>query len=195
VELYLSRKILADLDGVMRLCRNFPFRYALHAPSDEYNLPKLAKLAEVIGARVVIFHNIYWEDEWRDIVETFRATGVRLCVENTYSVHEPLKFMRRYGIGRCLDLEHLQQECAGVYKEEFIRVIKDASHIHLTGYIYGSELWHTHIHCSPAHSLYLLDLLKKVGYSGFVVSEAKESLQTYEEFKKLKDFFQNWKER
>ena len=85
-------------------------------------------------------------------------------------------------------------ECAGLHEEEFIPVIKQASHIHLTGYIYGSQLCHTHIHHSPEHNLQLLNLLKKAGYSGFVVSEAKNSLQKYSEFKRLNEFYQEWME-
>ena len=114
-------------------------------------------------------------------------------MENTYSVHEPVKFFRRYGISRCLDLEHLQMEGIGVYEEVLIDVLREASHIHMTGYKYGSPFWHTHIHHSPEHNLYMLSLLEQTGYKGFVVSEAKKSLQTYEEFKKLNNFFTQWK--
>lgn len=188
VELYFSEKILDDLKKVISVCKNYPFKYAVHAPNDGYNPYNLAELVETIGAEIVVFHNIYWEDEWKNIVKAFKNIKAKLCIENTHSVHEPLKFIRRYGFGRCLDLEHLQMQCAGVYEEEFIPAIKQASHIHLTGYTYGSKLWHTHIHHSPEHSLYLLNLLRKACYSGLVVSEAKISLQTYEEFKKLSDF-------
>ncbi|MDD4910530.1 MAG: hypothetical protein PHR44_07645 [Candidatus Omnitrophica bacterium] len=188
VELYLSSEILKGFNKIARLCGDFSFRYAIHAPSNEYDPRRLAGLAKEIGAGIVVFHNIYWEDEWQDIAAIFRAVKVRPCIENTYSVHEPLKFMRRYGCGRCLDLEHLEMECAGIYEEEFIKVIKQASHIHMTGYVGGSALWHTHIHQSPEHSRYLLGLLNRAGYRGMVVSEARASLQTYEEFKKLKDF-------
>jgi hypothetical protein len=193
VELYLSQQIIADLSRIIKLCKKFPFRYAVHAPNDGSDTGRLSELVMAIGAEVVIFHNIYWEDEWESIIAAFRKAKVKLCLENTFSVHEPLKFMRRYGLSRCLDLEHLQLECAGVYEEEFVRVIKQAQHIHLTGYIYGSGLWHTHLHHSPEHSLYFLNLVKKCGYSGFVVSEAKLSLQTYVEFKKLHDFFSRWR--
>lgn len=80
---------------------------------------------------------------------------------------------------------------AGVYEDEFLPVMRQASHIHMTGYSYGSDLWHTHIHQSQEHSTYILNLLEKADYSGFVVLEARTSLQTYEEFKRLNDFFVN----
>lgn len=193
VELYLSEEVLTNVKRIIELCGRFPFKYAIHAPNDSCNLHKLAELTQAISPKAVVFHNIYWEDEWKLIVKNFKNIQARLCIENTYSIHEPLKFMRRYGMGRCLDLEHLQMECCGIYEEEFIKLIKQTSHIHLTGYIYGSRLWHTHIHHSPRHNLYLLDLLKRAGYSGFVVSEAKVSLQAYAEFRKLSNFYRRWR--
>jgi hypothetical protein len=174
------------------MCKNFSFRYAVHAPNDSYNPLKLFKLVQALGAEIVVFHNIFWDSEWKEIIGIFKDIKTKICIENIASIHEPLKFMRRYGWGRCLDFEHLQIECAGIFEEEFLKVIKEASHIHLTGYFYGSKLWHTHIHHSPEHSLYILNLLKKTGYSGFVVSEAKPSLQNYAEFKKLREFYLRW---
>jgi len=192
VEIYLSDEILNDIDSIIRLYAAYPFRYAIHAPIFGFNPSKIVELAKAINAGIVVFHNTYWEDEWKEIYSVFKGISTKPCIENTFSVHEPVKFIRRYGFGRCLDLEHLQIECAGVFEEEFIRVIKQASHIHLTGYTYGSQLWHTHIHHSPEHNLYMLNLLRKAGYSGFVVSEAKTSLQTYEEFRKLREFYDRW---
>ncbi|MDP2923136.1 MAG: TIM barrel protein [Candidatus Omnitrophota bacterium] len=189
VELYLSRDILTDLKRILELCKKFSFRYVLHAPNGGYELFKLVTLAKALSAEVVVFHNIYWDDEYKEIAKSFRHLKAKICVENISTVHEPIKFMRRYNFGMCLDLEHLQMECAGVYEEEFIRAIKNASHIHLTGYKFGSRLWHTHLHHSPKHNLCMLNLIKKAGYAGFIVSEAKTSLQTYAEFKKLSNFF------
>jgi len=192
VELYLSKELLTNVPRIIQLCKNFPLRYAVHAANDGLAINELAELVQGIRAEVVVFHNSYWEDEWPDIVERFKGIPARLCIENTYSVHEPVKFMRRYGIGRCLDLEHVQMECAGIYEEVLIPLIKEASHIHLSGYRYGSSLWHTHIHHLPEHGMYMLGVLKKANYSGFVVSEARTYLHTYSEFKKLRQFYEDW---
>lgn len=189
VELYTSCKQLYKLADIKQVCRRFPFRYAVHAPNDGYEPELMSELVEAIGAEIVVFHDIYWADEWGHISEVFKTGKAEICIENTHSVHEPLKLMRRYGFKRCLDLEHLQMQCAGVYEDEFLPVMRQASHIHMTGYFYGSDLWHTHIHQSPEHSVYFLNLLKKANYSGFVVSEARTSLQTHDEFKRLNDFF------
>jgi sugar phosphate isomerase/epimerase len=194
VELYLSGKIMLQVDNIAALCKSFPFRYAVHAPNDCYCPLELAGLVEDIGAEVVVFHDIYWEDQWKSLMKAFKEIKARLCVENISSIYNSSKFMLRYNLGRCLDLEHLEMECLGIFEEEFLKVMKEASHVHLTGYKHNSRLWHTHIHHSPAHSLYLLQLLKKSGYSGFVVSEAKLSFQTYREFKRLNDFIGKWKQ-
>src|SRR3972149_6536598 len=95
---------------------------------------------------------------------------------------------------RCLDLEHLILEVHGIFEEPFIDFLKDSYHIHMTGFTFGTKLWHTPIHYSPEQSIYLLNLIKKAGYSGLVVSEAKESYQTKSEFIKLYDFFKKWEQ-
>jgi len=192
-ELYLSAQIMNNVKHIIKICRGFPLRYSLHAPVDDYDPQALAMLADGIKAEAVVFHNIYWEDEWVNIIGSFENLPVKLCVENTYSLHEASKFNRRFGLGWCLDLEHLQMECCGVYEEEFIKAIGKASYIHLTGYKFGSELWHTHLHRSKQHSRYMLGLIEKAGYKGFVVSEAGCSWQNYREFRKLSDFFVKWR--
>lgn len=71
--------------------------------------------------------------------------------------------------------------------EEFLVNIEKAG-------ISAVELY-THIHHSPEHSGYFLNLIKEAGYTGLVVSEAKTSLQTYDEFKKLNDFYKLWESK
>jgi sugar phosphate isomerase/epimerase len=191
VEIYTCSSYLCKIEDIKKICKRFSFRYAVHAPNDGYEPELLAELVDDINAEIVVFHDIYWEDEWEHIAKIFKADKAKICIENTHSVHEPLKLMRRYGFKRCLDLEHLQMQCAGVYEDEFLPVMRQASHIHMTGYFYGSDLWHTHTHQSPEHSVYMLNLLKKADYSGFVVSEARTLFQTYDEFRRLNDFFVN----
>jgi len=76
-------------------------------------------------------------------------------------------------------------QCAGVFEAEFSNVTRQAFHVHLSGYYYGSNLWHTHIHHSPEHNMYLLRRLQDTGYSGLIVSEAQKCFQTSNEFKNL----------
>jgi len=44
--------------------------------------------------------------------------------------------------------------------------------------------------CMPDEEF--LAAIEKAGYTGLVVSEARTSLQTYKEFKRLNDFFCKW---
>jgi len=193
VELYLTKTILSNISGLVRLCNSLKLRYAVHAPTDGSSLDKVRELVIGINAEVVVFHNVYWEDEWPGIAKLFNKTPACLCVENINSPIEAMKFIRRYGMGRCLDLEHVQMQTGGVYEEVLVGQIRGSSHIHLSGYWHGSTLWHTHVHHGGEHGLYMLGLLKRVNYAGFVVSEAKVSLQNYSEFKKLWEFYESWK--
>jgi sugar phosphate isomerase/epimerase len=186
VELFLSGKILRDLPGVITICKSYPLRYSIHAPNDVHSPEKLVELSSAIEAEVAVFHNIYFDDEWKGIAELFKDTGTKVCIENVSTVLEPLRFMRRHGLGMCLDMEHIQIECAGVFAEGFDYFIRHASHVHMSGYVHGTETWHTHLHRSPEHCVRLLNMLRETGYSGWVVSE--------EEFRGLKEFFGEWAE-
>lgn len=137
LEIYLSKDILKNLNAIIKLCGRFNFRYAIHFPNDCYEPEKLAELSETIKAEAAVFHNIYLDNEWDKLAKIFSNVMTKVCIENISSSNEADKFERRYGFGRCLDLEHLQMECCGVHEEEFIRMFKQASHIHLTGYKYG----------------------------------------------------------
>lgn len=192
VELYLNAHWLDRVSEIVALTQKFPLRYALHAPADTFRPQELAELASGLQAEIVVFHDILWDDEWEVVRDTFATLSTRVCVENIATVHQPLKFMRRFGMGCCLDLEHLQMEVGGVFEEEFLRVMETAWHVHLTGYSSGTDLWHSHIHHAPGHSTDLLNLLKKANYTGMVVSEARVCYQTLEEFSNLAAFVREW---
>ncbi len=192
VELYLSGEIMhKNRKNIISLCKKYDFSYAVHAPNDECDPESLAEIVQNLKAKIVIFHNIFWEDEWTRIAKVFGKVPAQVCVENVSSILDAVKYIRRFGFSRCLDLEHLQFEIGGIYEEEFIRVIKESLHLHATGYFFGSEKWHTHLHHSKRQSHRLLKLIKQSGYSGMVVSEAKSSLQTYDEFSAVYSFFKS----
>ncbi len=192
VELYLSEDLLERDRSIVDLCSQYTFRYAVHAPNDNFQLEKFAALVKSINAEVIVFHDIYWPEEWDQIAEIFKNFEGKVCIENIFCDDEPLKFIRKYGFGACLDIEHIQLQLAGLYKEALIAAAKRASHVHMTGYAFGSQLWHTHIHHSPEHSEFILNVLKETGYSGFIVSEANKSLQNYAEFARLRNFYERW---
>jgi len=192
VELFLSCGMLEDRRGIVKRCRSYPFRYAIHSPNDGYEPMNLAEIVDALNPEVIVFHNVYWEDEWDEIFRIFSEMKKRVCIENIFSDNEPLKFMRRYGCGKCADIEHLQLQCAGLYEEALRLAVRDAIHIHLTGYFFGSDRWHSHIHHSPEHNRRILDAIMETGYSGLVVSEARAALQTHDEFCRLRYFFTEW---
>jgi len=192
VELYTDSSWLEKIDTVVSICESYPLRYAVHAPPDGYEPDKIAELSERLEAEVCVFHNIYWEDEWEYIVKKFANLECRICIENMASAIEQNKYMRRFGVGRCLDLEHLIMEVNGIFDGPFLNIIRNSAHVHMSGYALGSCNWHTHIHEYPEQSIHLLNLLREAGYSGFVVSEAQQSGQTLKEFRALRKFFEDW---
>jgi hypothetical protein len=189
VEIFLSKSILDRLDENIILCNEFSFKYAIHAPNDCFMPYELLCFAESVGAEIVVHHDILWDDEWIELINLFRHKNIKLCVENIKTTFDWTKFKRRYDLGVCLDLEHLIFEVGGIFKEEFERIIQFADHIHMTGYIAGSDKWHSHIHHSKDQSRMFLDMVKQTGFSGLIVSEARVSYQTIEEFKSLRYFF------
>lgn len=195
VELYLSRDMLRAPDAVLRAARKFDLTYAVHAPTDDVEPEALKYLVQELHSRIVVFHDILWEDEWPALVETFKGVDTRLCVENITGVHEATKFIRRYGFGRCLDLEHVQFQIIGLFSDEVAGIISTAAHIHVSGYTVGSDRWHTHVHHAPEHGVRLFDLIAGAGYTGMVVSEARVAYQRLEEFVKLKEFYDAWRQK
>jgi len=192
VELYTNSAWLEKIDSIVRTCEDYPLRYAVHAPPEGYEPDRITDLSERLGAEVCVFHNIYWEDEWEYITKNFKRLKCKVCVENMASAIEQNKYMRRFGVGRCLDLEHLIMEVNGIFDGPFLNIIRNSIHVHMTGYTLGVDDWHTHIHEYPEQSIRLLNLLREGGYSGFVVSEARESGQTLEKFRELRNFFEDW---
>ncbi len=195
VELYLDNARLRKVDQIVRLCQKYPFRYAVHAPVEGYEPDLIKILAEQLKPEVIVFHDIYWENEWSYLVEILKPVGCKLCLENMVSAVDTFKYLRRFGLGLCLDFEHLILEVNGIFEEAFSNTIKLAKHTHMSGYAWGSGLWHTHIHHSPEQGIFLLNLLRKANYSGMVVSEARVSFQTPEEIKLLYKFFRDWEKK
>jgi len=196
VELFLSKRILSSAEEVIKLCKEFDFKYALHCPNDAFMPEELRRVADGVNAGVIVCHDIFWEDEWLKLFDVFKNAKAKICIENIKCCHDSLKFERRFNTSRCVDLEHLQMEASGVFEEHVVHLLANAGHIHITGYKTGSQLWHTHIHSGPKEHLeYMLDLILRSGYKGMVVSEAEVQYQTANEFRKAADFFENWKKK
>ncbi len=195
VELYTNDKWLSRATEVCRLCRGYPLRYAVHAPTAGYDPDGLFALAAGVGATAVVLHNIYWPEEFAELVEKFSALpNCPLCLENSDGVTDPVKYLRRYGLKRCIDVEHLIQQTLGFFPEPFGGVIAEAAHLHVSGYTFGSENWHSHLHYAPEQSRRILDLIRQSGYQGLVVSEAVVEQQTLGEWRRLVEFFAAWEQ-
>lgn len=193
VELYLTEEHLEDPVALAALCKRFPLEYALHSPNFAFSPAPLELLARETGANVVVFHPFLWDDEWAKLFEIFKGAKARICIENITSVHEPIRFVRRYNAGVCLDMEHAQMETVGSHEDVYRFALRHATHVHLTGYEPGSNKWHTPLHHSPEHTTRLLDIILESGYKGLVVNEADTRYQNTEELTDSAIFFAKWR--
>jgi hypothetical protein len=195
IELYTSDSLLAETDNIIGLCNSYPFIYLIHAPTQGYQPSEVARLSHSLKAPVTVFHNIYLETEWQEIADIFSDIDTAVCIENLANAMDAAAYMRIHGFGRCLDFEHLIMETNGIVEEFLPSLIRETRHVHLTGYTFGSNKWHTPIHHAKEQSAFILDYLKKEQYAGVVTSEAAVSYQTEQEITRLVDFFNSWQKR
>src|SRR3989338_2891275 len=97
VELYTNLKWLENIQGTIKTCQDFPLRYMVNSPPNDYS-PCIVELAQAINAELVVFHDVFWEDEWSGIKKDFNGTNIQVCVENVSSSIEVVKIMRRRDI-------------------------------------------------------------------------------------------------
>jgi len=187
-EIQLSRSEIIDI------CHDFNFDYVVHAPNDIYAPEKIFNLAKSIKAKLVVTHDIYWEDEWPEIMQHSTESGIPLVIENVDGAFTFQKVLRRYNLKRCLDFEHIIYQMGGFAPDVLSNVITDTVHVHLTGYEHGNGKHHTHFYESAKQSMEILRLLNDCGYNGMVVSEALPEYQTRERFQKLVEFYMGFEE-
>jgi hypothetical protein len=195
IELYTSDSLLTETEKIIDLCNSYPFIYLIHAPTQGYQPSEVAHLSYSLNAPVTVFHNIYLEREWQQIADIFSNIDTTVCIENLANAMDAVAYMRIHGFRRCLDFEHLIIETNGIVEEFLPALIRQACHVHLTGYTFGSNKWHTPIHHAKEQSRFILDYLKKEQYSGVVTSEAAVCYQTEQEISRVIDFFNSWQKR
>ena len=190
VELHTNAECLRKGD-IVSICGDFPFSYAVHAPNDIVAPERTFELAQAVGARLVVTHDMYWEDEWPLVVKAAQDARIPLAIENVDGLFTFTKVLLRYEVKRCLDFEHAVFQMQGFYPDGLKIVLPETIHVHLTGYNHGNLKYHTHFYESPDFASDVLNFLDN-GYEGMVVSEASIEYQTEEHFQKLKDFFDEW---
>lgn len=188
VEVYTDTIQLNRAD-IIDVCSDFNFDYVIHAPNDIYAPEKTFNLAKSIKAKLVVTHDIYWEDEWPELIKYSTDSGIPIAIENVDGTSTFQKIMRRYHLKRCLDFEHIIYQMGGFASNVLKNVLPETVHIHLTGYEHGNGKHHTHFFEAIEQSTNILSFLKNCGYNGMVVSEALPEYQTREQFQKLFDFF------
>lgn len=188
VEVYTDASQL-NREDIINVCHDFNFDYVVHAPNDIYAPDKTFTLAKSIKAKLVVTHDIYWEDEWPEFIQSSMDSGIPIAIENVDGTSTFQKVLRRYHLKRCLDFEHLIYQMGGFAPNVLTNIINDTVHVHLTGYEHGNGKHHTHFFKSCKQSIEILTFLINCDYNGMVVSEALPEYQTREQFQNLVDFY------
>lgn len=180
---------------IIDICHDFNFDYVVHTPNDVYAPEKIFNLAKSIKAKLMVTHDIYWEDEWPEIIQHSTESGIPLVIENVDGTSAFQKILRRYNLKRCLDFEHIIYQMGGFAPGVFSNnIINDIVHVHLTGYEHGNGKHHTHFYEAAKQSMEILRFLTNCGYNGMVVSEALLEYQTKEHFQNLVEYLMAFEE-
>lgn len=193
VEVYSNKNSLQSLE-IIDVCKQFDFEYVLHAPNDIFAISDTFNLAKSIDANLIVAHDLFWEDEWKKIMQISKDFGIPLAIENTDGFLFCEKVIRRYNAKRCIDFEHLTLQTNTLTPTVLNLVkptIKDTIHVHMTGYKTGNGMHHSHFYKSPIQSERILKFLLDNKYNEMAVSEAAVEYQTKEHFQKLKVFYDN----
>ena len=84
VELFTSEEILRGLKKNVQICKKYNFNYIVHAPNLYFNAETIVEFAKTVNARIIVMHNILWEDEWQDFLNVhLKNSNIMLVVENT----------------------------------------------------------------------------------------------------------------
>lgn len=193
VEIYTDA-IQLNREDIIDVCGDYDFNYVVHAPNDIYAPEKTFNFAGSIKAKLVVTHNIYWEDEWPEIIKNSIDSGIPIVIENVDGTSTFQNILRRYHLKRCLDFEHLIYQMGGFAPNVFANIIADTMHVHMTGYEHGNGKHHTHFYEAAKQSMEILTFLMNCGYNGMVVSEALPEYQTKEKFQELFNFFSRFED-
>lgn len=180
VEIYIDEFQLSRSD-IIDLCHDFYFDYVIHAINDIYAPEKTFNIAKSIKAKLVVTHDIYWEDGWPELIQHSTESGIPLVIENVDGTSIYQKILCRYNLKRCLDFEHLIYQMGGFAPDVLSNVVIDTVHVHLTGYEHGNGKHHTHFYEAAKQSIEIISFLTNCGYNDMVVSEALLEYQTREQ--------------
>jgi sugar phosphate isomerase/epimerase len=192
-ELWTSAKVLAQWQAVAEEAERHPLKYTLHFPNRS-DLPaetivQTVALYRRLGCRAMVIH----EPQLRCYAERLRSLLPEIClaVENHHVTREELLDWPAQFETITIDFEHIWKFTLGdVHFDEFMAVAQglierrghQLRHVHLPGYLPGYDE-HRPMYCSREMIFGILEMLSKIDFAGFVVSEVDAAYQNLPELR------------
>jgi hypothetical protein len=204
-ELWLDAAALAEWQTAVRLCRQYPFHYALHFPNRldaaDTVLEQTVALYRALHAGCIVIHQPMIDRYGEPLLRL--EPGLRLAVENHKLAPEEFTAWAERNPGLALDVEHvwkftlpeapLNQLLEQV--RQFLTLYgSKLRHVHLPGYWPGLRE-HRPMYCACDLVFPVLSLLAEAEFEGLVVSEVNPEHQNAAELRMDMLLFDLWRQR
>jgi sugar phosphate isomerase/epimerase len=204
-EVSLNADFVKDWKGAARTLLARPMRYVLHFPNKgplgSGKLKKTVKLYRALNCEVMVIHPGMMEEHGDRLLELYPESC--LAVENGKLSYDQFWHWADEYDDLTLDVEHLWKfSLDDAPLEELCHEVRcflwrfggKLRHVHLPGYQPGSNE-HRATFQSPAMAQALLEILDAAGFTGMVVSEAREAWQTPPALAADIDFYARWAQK
>jgi sugar phosphate isomerase/epimerase len=201
-EVYLNADMVKDWKNSVQALKTRPLQYVLHFPNKgplgPGKLKKAAKLYRALDGHTMVIHP-GMKTEYGDRLLN-RHPGICLAVENGKLRYDQFHEWADEYDDLTLDVEHLWkysledaplEDLCGELRAFLWRFGSKLRHVHLPGYRPGSSE-HRPTYRSPAMARSILDILVTAGFTGMVVSEARESLRSPDQLAADFKFYRQW---
>ena len=201
-ELYLNAAVLACVDDVVEISRDFEMNFALHFPNkpelNETHLRNCCRLADELDVSAVVIH----EPMFRRYAELLRAIDpkIPLAIENQRVPADRLAAWVHEQGSVTLDIEHIWkfslhdapiEELFALVQGVFKRASACIKHIHMPGYLPGPTE-HRPMYTSREFCMGVFDILADHNFVGLVVSEVDMPFQNHFELRMDTLLFERW---
>jgi len=203
-EFWLCEDHLADVDPILEMAALRDMRFVPHFPNkgllSQDQLANAVRLYRELGCRAMVIHKPMLRSYGNRLFEL--EPDLRVAVENGRQRGDDFAAWAGDHEGLTLDIEHVWKftlrDCP---LEELLLFVRDffaqhgrkVRHIHLPGYVPGSEEHHP-AYRSPDLVTAMWDFLASIRFDGLIVSELNCEFQTPEHLSRDWALFREWQE-
>jgi sugar phosphate isomerase/epimerase len=203
-ELWTDERVLADEEQVAAIAGQYPLEYVLHFPNRKELAPETlehaAGLYRRLGSKCMVIHQPLYDRYAKKLLQI--APEMRLAVENHRLSPDRLRAWSEENAYLTLDVEHVWcftlndaplDHLLSTVEELLQRAGHKLRHVHLPGYLPG-QIEHRPMYCSRDMIFGVFELLERIGYEGFVVSEIEAEFQNPAELRMDLLLYEAWQQ-